>query len=148
MPYWLTRVAGALDAGRPLDETALLETGLFRSEALAALVLVVMRQTTVYTIAAAHAPRRLRPGKHPLHLRSRESVSAPVPECPGWPVVLLRAPMRAAHRAIPATMSVLQRRDRSCARPSRRPARGWVLSWRVHREHRPAPSPGRSPACR
>src|SRR5215472_17326217 len=51
MPYWLTRTATVLDAGRPLDETALLETGLFRSEALAALVLVVMRQTTVYTIA-------------------------------------------------------------------------------------------------
>src|SRR5215831_11278786 len=49
MPYWLMRTAAVLDAGRPLDETALLETGLFRSEALAALVLVVMRQTTVYT---------------------------------------------------------------------------------------------------
>src|SRR5215472_17104741 len=49
MPYWLMRTAAVLDAGRPLDETALLETDLFRSEALAALVLVVMRQTTVYT---------------------------------------------------------------------------------------------------
>src|SRR5262249_16407162 len=49
MPYWLTRTAGALDVGRPLNETALLDTGLSRCEALVTLLLMVMRETTVYT---------------------------------------------------------------------------------------------------